>query len=474
MTGRWKSTLQSITLFCGIIGTFSSSFAVPTLNIPNIPLIMATPIHPQVLFTLGNSQSMDGTLSGAIMSGSGSSATSLSSLSNSSSPLNYTVPTGFIPPVQAADASGLAPYTVLQGSTLYDNGPSRLNMAKAAITAIIENYMASTDFALATYNVSNTQTYKTWVYYMSPNGSNFIPTNTQGAGKRYVNNPCYNYTSASSTVNSNCAAIATVIGSLSASRYLQIGASSDDPNINDILYSRTTSAGIYLTYTGPSPASPFPPYYSLTSYNNGNVLIGYSRSQPNIGSFSTAPTNAGFVAYSPQVMYSQRGFGYYGTQSATSGKVIVPMTTAGSAPSISSVATAIAQFTPFLQPETNALATTEIKAAAAQAPTAGLLKQANAYLQPLAPTSGNGCPQKKYVILISDGLPTEDLSARAWPPLGSASATGYGVTATFNADGTLNSTNAQALTDAINSIKTLKNNGILTYVIGMGAGVDPT
>lgn len=455
----------------------SQAMAVtPSLVIPQFPLILATPLHPQVLLAIGNSQSMDGNLSGAIMTGSGALALALNSLSSSSSPTNYVVPTGFTPPVQAANGLGQAPYTVTQSGKLVDNSASRLNTAKGAVQAIINTYMQSTDFALEVYNTSGAAVYSTWVYYMSPTGSNFIFTNdNSNAANRYVNNPCYNYTLASATVLTNCLALAGFYGGTTvlSNQYMQIGASSDDPNINDVLYASSVP-GVYLTYTGPTPATPFPPNFSLANYNSGNVSIAYSKSLPNIGGFSTSPTNAGFVPYSSQVIYSQRGFGYYGSQTANTGNVIVPMTTAGTTPTTTSVTNAINIFAPYLNPETNSTSTTEIKSVAVQSPAAGLLTKANSYLSALAATSGNGCPQKKYVIYISDGLPTQDLSGKLWPPLGSASATGYGVTATFNGDGSLNTTNCQALTDAVNAIKTLKTNNILTYVIGLGAGVSPT
>lgn len=127
------------TLMAILLSASVSLYAVP-LAIPQIPLIIASPVHPQVLILLSNSQSMDGNLSGAIMTGSGSLSTSLSSLYNSSSPVNYTVPAGFTPPVQGPDANGLAPYTVVQGGNKVDNSASRLNVAKAGIKAIIENY----------------------------------------------------------------------------------------------------------------------------------------------------------------------------------------------------------------------------------------------------------------------------------------------------------------------------------------------
>ncbi|RUR06005.1 pilus assembly protein PilY [Legionella sp. km772] len=473
---HWSLKIKLTSLLFILSAIYPVTAAVPSLSIPQVPLITANPIHPQVLLLIGNSQSMDGTMSGAIMTGSGSLATGLSSLNNSSSPLKYTVPSAYTPPLQAADASGQAPYTVLSGGKYYDNGPSRLNMAKAGVKAIIQEYMASTDFGLAVYSTSGVGVYNTWVYYMSPPGSNFSFTNTQVAGQRYVANPCYNYGSASATVNSNCSGMTTLFSSttLSSNKYLQIGASSDDANINDVLYASATFAGSFITYTGPTPASPYPPNFTLANYNAGSINLSYSKSAPNIGSFGTGPTNAGYVPFSPQVMYSQRGWGYYGSQSANSGTILVNMTTAGTIPTVTSVTNAINVFTPFLNPESNSTATTEIKAIATQSPLAGLLKQANTYMSTLGTTSGNGCPQKKYVILISDGLPTQDLNGKFWPPLGTASASGYGVTASFNADGSLNTTNDQALTDAINTIKTLKTNGILTYVVGMGAGVDPS
>ncbi|HAT1597417.1 TPA: pilus assembly protein PilY, partial [Legionella pneumophila] len=450
-----------------------SLYAVP-LTIPQIPLIIASPIHPQVLILIGNSQSMDGNLSGAIMTGSGSLSSSLSSLYNSSSPVNYTVPAGFTPPVQGPDANGLAPYTVIQGGNKVDNSPSRLNVAKAGVKAIIENYMPTTDFALGTYSTSNVSSYNTWVYYMSPPGSNFVFTNTPVAGNRYVINPCYNYSSASSTVSSNCSSIGNLYGTtlVSSSQYLQIGGSSDDPTINDVLYAGSGFPGVFVSYNGPSPATPYPPNFSLSNYNNGNVLLSYSSTRPSIGSFATGPTNAGFVPFSQQVMYVQRGFGYYSNQSFNTGNIRVNMTTAGINPTTTSVTNAINAFLPHLRPETNSTATTEIKAAAVQSPLAGLLTRSRNFMKTVGTTSGN-CPQKQYIILISDGLPTQDLQARYWPPLGSAAANGYGVTATFNADGSLSSTNSRALSDAINEITALKNDGVLTFVIGMGAGVDP-
>ena len=448
-----------------------------TLAISQVPLTVSTPAHPQVLIALGNSESMDGTLSGAIMIGSGSVPSGLASLKNSSSPVTYFVPAGFTPPIQAADLAGNAPYTVSQNGNLADNGASRLNVAKGGIQAIIQAYMQNTDFALLNYSTNNTRIYTTWVYYMSPATSGFTFTNTQVSGNRYVTNPCFGYPSASATVQNNCASIiGSSLYSASAvanSQYMQIGASSDDATINDVLYAGS-QASVYINYGNISPSTPFPPNYSLGNYNSGSINVSYQFSAPSANQ-STGPTNAGYVPFSRQVMYVQRGFGYGGGQSATSGNVVVPMTSAGAAPTTTTVTAAVSAFLPYLAPETNNTNTAEIKAVAGQAPTAGLLAKAQSYLASVA-GSTIACIPKQYVVLISDGLPTQDLAGRYWPPLGSAAAVGYGVTANFNSDGSLNTANPgndQALIDTITNLTNMNAAGISTYVIGLGAGVDP-
>jgi type IV pilus assembly protein PilY1 len=451
----------------------ASAGGAASLSISQIPLQLSTPVHPQVLIAIGNSESMDGNLSGAIMVGSGSLGVTSDALTNSSSPQKYAVPSGFTPPVTAADGLGNAPYTAQQSGNLVDNGDSRLNVAKAGVTAILNAYMQNTDFALANYKTSGINLYTTWVYYMSQTGG-FTFTNTQipqisGSNAPFtVANPCFGYlTTLSTSVKNNCAAMVPALYSSSAlnlNAYMVVLSSSDDANVNDVLYS-TGNIAVYVNYNFNGLSNS-----TLTGYNNGQVASTYGNSLPSAGRV-TSPTNAGYVPQSPQVMYAQRGFGYGASQSPNSGDIAVTMQTAGVAPTAASIATAIGKFTPLLQPETNNKITSEIKASAGQAALAGLLTSAKTYL---ATVKNSGpCPIPQYVVLISDGLPTMDLAGKAWPPLGSAAATTYGVSATFNADGTLATTIDIALTDTINTLNSLKAAGITTYIIGMGAGVDP-
>ncbi|HEU0277947.1 MAG TPA: PilC/PilY family type IV pilus protein [Rhodanobacteraceae bacterium] len=450
----------------------------PQLAVSQVPLTVAVPAHPQVLFAIGNSQSMDGDLSGAIMTGSGSLGGGLASLANSSSPVDYSVPAGFTPPVQAADASGNAPYTVTQNGDLVDNSASRLNVAKAGISAIINAYAATTDFALEDYSASASSVYTTWVYQMSgPGGFTFSSTDTTAppAGFEYVANPCYQYQSASSTVQSNCGSIVGSVPGFSAatvgsSPYMLVSASSDDADVNDVLY-WTGNASVFVDYGSRNKSNPYPPNFSLSNYDSGSVNLSYANVVPNNGIKETGPTNAGFVPFSDQVMYAERGFGYDASATATTGNVAVTIQSAGAKPTAASVQAVINAFQPSLAPETNQSGSGEIKALAVQSPIAGLMQKAKSYL---AGVSNPGNCSKQYVILISDGLPTEDLAGNSWPPLGSAAAAGYGVSATFNSDGSLNTTNDQALTDTVTAITALQQAGIDTYVVGMGAGVDPT
>ena len=448
-------------------------------SVAQLPLTISVPSHPQIVIAVGNSESMDGNLSGAIMAGSGSLGAGLALLQNSSSPVNFAIPPGFTPPLNPG-AGGFAPYTVVAGGHLADNSPSRLNVAKAGITAMLNTFMPNADFALLDYQTGGATLYTTWVYQMSPVGSGFVFTNVQLPLNRYVTNPCLNYLGlpTGNTVRNNCRAIqlsGQIIGNMSTSQFMQISTSSDDPLINDVLYAGGI-APTCLVYGGPNPVNPYPPNFTLAQYNAnpGNIHESYSHTV-NACAPTTFPTNAGFVPYTPQTMYIERGFGYGAGQSPNSARTVVPMVSAGQFPTAGTVAASIASFTPFLAPETNSTGTTEIKASAGQSALPGLLLGAKNYYQTANPPSTNGCPASRYVVLLTDGLPTLDLAGHSWPPPGTTSAAAYGMTVSFNPDGSLNAaaTNDQAVKDTVNQLAALKAAGIKTYVIGLGAGVDP-
>src|SRR5215471_17320019 len=162
-----------------VLGGTSHSAAGPVTptSVAQVPLTVATPAHPQIVIAIGNSESMDGNLSGAIMTGSGSLDPTLALLQNSSSPLSFTIPPGFTPPVNPG-GGGVAPYTVTANGLLVDNSPSRLNLAKQGIAAVLNAFMPNADFALLDYVLNGTGVYTTWLYEMSATTGPFVFSST--------------------------------------------------------------------------------------------------------------------------------------------------------------------------------------------------------------------------------------------------------------------------------------------------------
>ncbi|MHB8744845.1 MAG: pilus assembly protein, partial [Sulfuricaulis sp.] len=494
---NFKQRALSLLGFCGLgllLGLQTPySFAAPSTTLSDNPMILVTPTHPQVLLLLNNSQSMDGNLSGAIMTGA------LGNYSSTDPGTN-----GFTPPVSNGYVSGKADYTVNNA----DNSPSRMNVAKASIKQILSDYASSNDFGLMTVGISDSPVlYNTWVYYMSsPTGGFTFASKPDITNKTTYLNPCYPPIAANIS-SADCTALAGRYGSDVSTKQYVVAAgssdgtsttpgSSDDPQVNDVLYAGSLPSA-FVSYSGPHPASP---YYSATNtsgftlaqYNSGGVFEGYNATTPNICDtcWGTSPTNAGYVPYSPEVLYVSRGFGYCNNiycnnSNIKQGALLVPI--AVDSP------TRQATFNTLLAPETNNPTSPEIKSNTVNAATAGMLEGAYDYytnstsgagnvaaytftgtVAPPSPPPNNkknNCDTNKYVVLVTDGLPTLDLNGKAWPPLGSLAATGYGVKTTIT-NGVLTATDNQAVNDTLDRIKTLKDKNILTYVIGMGAGVD--
>ena len=449
--------------------------------------------EPQVLVILDTSQGMAGNLQGAIMSGSGTVAANADSASPPCYLLNSYTPRSTLGPSSGGSCpAGEAAYTVSVGGVLTDNSESMINVAEQGILSALNNptYTNIMQAGLMAYATAGTPApYDTWVYYMSGDtpttaspGAECTPGafgygSTSGStcaanDPLSVPNPCYK-----APKGGDCAPIANIIGSgLTSAPYLYISQSSDDPQINDVLYWSTSyPSGNFVTYDGPHPSNPYPPNgYSLSRYEDqilsGSYLLEtYKATAPNIGAFATSPTDAGYIPYSGEVWYARRGLAFDGNPvtngtSGGQGDLYIPVAPLNAAQ--------IALFNKTMAPEQFVKGGSEIVAGSEYAPTAGALTAALTDL-----TTSDKAPQPacapKYVILITNGQPTMGLHGHVYPPLGSAAGQGYGeVLSSGSAD------NDNAVTEAITAVKKLANytngglNGIKTYVLGVGAGVN--
>jgi len=457
------------------------------LNIP-------TKDQPQVLIILDNSQGMAGllqatnsyssatsttpvlqsVLSGAIMTGSGVYGVNQAS----SSPPYYESP-GFTPPALGS-ANGRNLYTVSCGTrgltaaaqtscnsvgnngTFVDNSPSMLNAVESSLANVLSPtgiYAQNIQFGLATYKVGTPYLYNTWVYYMSgTNGFRFTPNANQGATTA-VANPCYNqYSSSACNMIYNYFPYSTPVGTqdLFSSPTLYVNDVSDNPIINDVLYSTYRSV-MQQNAVGQTPLATLSDF-TLNDYESGNIQINYRYYSDSIAS-GASPTSAGYTPSSYQTWYSLRGLGYNASVSPDSASILTPITTNNS----QNVQSILNQITPETFPAGNM-----VTASAGYAPVAGAFKKALSYLTSKQVPSTCG---KKYVIFVTDGQPTMGLSGNVYPPLGSASAKALGVTSITAS--TWATTNNNAVVEAIQQIQGLEKNGIKTYVIGVGSAVNP-
>ena len=448
--------------------------------------------EPQVLVILDTSQGMAGNLQGAIMSGSGTVAAN----AGSSSPpcyllSNYTPRSTLGPSSGGSCPAGDAAYTISVGGVLTDNSESMINVAEQGILSALNNptYTNIMQAGLMGYATAGTPTpYHTWVYYMSGNtpttalppaecapgafGYGTTSGSTCAANDPLsVANPCYDSTSA------ECTQIgAKVLGSgLTGAPYLYISQSSDNPQINDVLYwSPASPPANLVTYHGPNPTNPYSAY-TLSQYEDqvlsGSYLLeGYKATAGvSLGGFATSPTDAGYIPYSGEVWYAGRGWAFDGKPvtngtSGGQGDLYIPVAPLN--------ATQIALFNTTMAPEQFVKGGSEIVAGSEYAPTAGALTAALTDLTTSASAPQPACAPK-YVILITNGQPTMGLHGHVYPPLGSAAGLGYGEVLSAGS-----ANNDNAATEAITAVKNLANyttgglSGIKTYVLGVGAGVN--
>ncbi|QQD71446.1 pilus assembly protein [Acidithiobacillus ferrivorans] len=456
--------------------------------------------QPQIMILLDNSQGMAGVLqgptglSGAIMTGSGT----VPEDANSSSPANYTA-SGFTPPALGASGSSV-PYSVPcntsgitaaaqsacasvvasgSSSAYIDNSQSMLNVAEQAIGTIINTpeYSDNIQFGLMDYVGKNIKDkgislYNTWAYYMSDKNGFSFGTSATGApsGDIAVNNPCYG------SVSNSCASIYGLgynnlsVSGLYKDKYLYVNASSDAPVINDVLYAY--AAQFQPGATNIASGGPNPYNLSLYHYERQQSGVSYQNASNPLGSGMT-PTSAGYFPLSQQIWESQRGYAFNASTAYNQGNIVSPISATNST-NAANIANAILPEVFRTDKSINYATKGPITASAGYSPMAGAFNTALNNFQEMLdakPPQSTPC-QKKYVILITDGQPTQGMNnGYVYPPLGSASAQMFGVTSITAS--TWSSTNNNAVVEAIKEIQKLAQKGIKTYVLGVGSAVNP-
>ncbi|MBU2749965.1 type IV pilin biogenesis protein, partial [Acidithiobacillus thiooxidans] len=486
-----------------------SSFAQANSTINILPAN-----QPQVMILLDNSQGMAGVLqgptglSGAIMTGSGT----VPEDANSSSPVSYTA-SGFTPPALGSPGTSV-PYSVpcntsgitaaalsackvvgaststsaTSTSTNYgyiDNSQSMLNVAEQAISTIISTpeYNSNIQFGLMDYVGKNIEDsgiylYNTWVYYMSDgNGFSFGNSGTTPpSGDVEVANPCYQSDSNSCTILQQYV-FGYGNGSIS-DPYMYIQATSDDPIINDVMYA-TGYGGAGSGSTNAVGTNPkvhnmnLPDYEQLAIGGNTAPIphVTYSYYTSGLASYMS-PTSAGYIPQSYQEWLSQRGYAFNASTQYNSGNIVSPISATNSI-NKTNIAKAILPevFLPN-NPKFNYADKGPITASAGFSPMAGAFSTALNYYDGKLKTQPPTTCGSKYVIFITDGQPTQGMNnGYVYPPLGSASAQMFGVTSITAS--TWSSTTNNAVVEAIQEIQALAQQGIKTYVLGVGSAVNP-
>lgn len=480
-----------------------SSFAQASNSINILPAN-----QPQVMILLDNSQGMAGVLqgptglSGAIMTGSGT----VPEDANSSSPVSYTA-SGFTPPALGSSGTDV-PYSVPcntsgitaaaqsacasvgasgSASAYIDNSQSMLNVAEQAIGTIINTpeYNNNMQFGLMDYVGKNIEDsgislYNTWVYYMSDNNGFSFGTTATGAptGDSAVLNPCYE-SSSDSCKKIYYTYYGTKLGynlktsELYNNQYLYIQASSDDPVINDVLYaiaSQWQPGATNIASGGPNPYN-----LSLYYYERQKTGVHYLYHSNPLGSGMT-PTSAGYFPLSQQIWESQRGYAFNASTVYNQGNIVSPISATNST-NATNIANAILPEVFVPNESLNYATNGPITASAGYSPMAGAFSTALSYYGGSLPNPPPSTCGSKYVIFITDGQPTQGMNnGYVYPPLGSASAQMFyppSTSITASNAGSSTSDPNNAVVETINEIQTLKQQGIKTYVLGVGSAVNP-
>lgn len=327
-----------------------------------------------------------------------------------------------------------------------DDPGTRGNIARRVLRETIKNYRSAFNWGLTIFETVGYALYNTHSYYVGDE-TTMVYTNDCIAGI------------SASTGGLRC--IVNPDDSVNDFKFITYRQSSDDADVNDVLYSYSNASVMYgVGSTGTSYFVRGGPRSGGTDWTLGSF--------PAVGPFgpspiSFSPTDAGHlpqVSINPRQMWVPRGWGY-GATITGNGNIIESIQ--------SDSPTHFNKVTAFLASETNK-STDEIKNSAYYTPIAGSLQTVKKYFNNT--TVGKTSPilqtcQRNFVVLATDGNPTAGTSGSQYDPsqwVNTETPPGSGVW-----------TYGQAQNDVFAQLRALRTTSFMgkqfdiqTYIVGMG------
>jgi len=406
------------TLFNTIGHVVISLLLAPTLSaapltLSSTPLFITPTVAPNILVIMDNSQSMDGFMSGTLVSG--------------------------------------------------NNPNTRGNIGRSVMRDVINSYRSTFNWGLMSYGLSAASpTYNTYAYYIgSDTGMNFTSTADCVGGSTTPNADSVYTPGVSTATGKRCVHNPQPFA---GGEFVTYDKSGDDVDILDVLYDSGTYTKLWGLTAGAGTS-----YNLYTSHNLVNSWTSGDFSG-SLGTASFTPTDAGFLSNNPpytRQLYLPRvltGSGQCAYNSNITG--YGALSEAVKVDSTAHYNNLIAK----LSSETCTAGSSELKNAAVFTPTRGTLISTRQYF---AGTNGFTTPitsscQKNFTVMVTDGLPTGDTSGNLY----SAAAR----TNTYNS-GTNTWTFGAAAKDAINEVCALQSpftpSALCTRSAPVSAPLDP-
>jgi len=363
-----RHSIAKTLLICLAASQFAQTAQAASTDLANVPMAVANSVTPNVLVVLDNSESMDGYMTGTLVAGS--------------------------------------------------DPNTRGNVGRSAMRNLaITPYRTAFNWGLMSFATDTPSLMGTYAYYLGDT-----------AGMVFTND-CTGYVAPAGTYPNQSPAIAGVSGNgggrcvanpqnANGYNYITFNYSSDDYNINDVLYYGSYSSTPAINQAwAPAGNTSNPTTYNWYLSRSAAGLAdktwyGSDFTSPWFSS-SLTPTDAGYIPVNngtslpndiSRSLYLPRAWGYYA--SITGGGKLNEAVMADSTTHYNNLMA-------LLSNETNGT-TGEIKNAAVYTPTAGTLSSAKSYFVGSSTPIKYAC-QQNFVMLVTDGLPTAKTNGTMYP-----------------------------------------------------------